>query len=50
VKAGATSQEPYNHFSLLRTFEDLFGLSHLGYAGAGKVTALQPSLFGAKGH
>jgi hypothetical protein len=23
---------PYNHFSLLRTVEDLFGVAHLGYA------------------
>ena len=25
VKGGTTTQEPYNHFSLLRTIEDLFG-------------------------
>jgi hypothetical protein len=49
VKSGATNQEPYNHFSLLRTFEDLFGLAHLGYAGAAHVSALEPSLFTAKG-
>ncbi len=24
---------PYNHYWMLRTIEDLFGLSHLGYAG-----------------
>ena len=34
VKPHTTSQEPYNHFSLLRTIEDLFKLKHLGYAGA----------------
>jgi phosphatidylinositol-3-phosphatase len=49
AKAGSTSQEPYNHFSLLRTIEDLFGLRHLGYAGAAKVNALEPSLLSAKG-
>jgi phosphatidylinositol-3-phosphatase len=49
VKAGSTSQEPYNHFSLLRTIEDLFGLQHLGYAGAAHVSALEPSVFSAKG-
>jgi len=32
IKGGATSQEPYSHFSLLRTIEDLFAVSHLGYA------------------
>ena len=45
VKAGTTSQEPYNHFSLLRTIEDLFGLSHLGYAAAPGVSSFEPSLF-----
>jgi hypothetical protein len=47
VKGGTTNQEPYNHFSLLRTIEDLFGLEHLGYAGAPKVNSLEPSLFSA---
>jgi hypothetical protein len=48
VKAHATSQEPYNHFSLLRTIEDLFDLKHLGYAGGAQVSSLEPSLFQAK--
>ena len=30
VKGATTSQEPFSHFSLLRTIEDLFGLGHLG--------------------
>jgi hypothetical protein len=46
VKAGV-SQEPYNHFSLLRTTEDLFGLPHLGYAGLSKVNSFEPSIFSA---
>jgi hypothetical protein len=45
VKGGKISQETYNHFSLLRTIEDFFGLSHLGYAGASGVESLSPSLF-----
>lgn len=49
VKAKSTAQEPFNHFALLRTFEDLFGLSHLGYAGASGVKSLPPALFVAKG-
>jgi hypothetical protein len=48
VKRKSTSQEPYNHFSLLRTIEDLFGLKHIGYAGAAKVQSFDPSLFVAK--
>jgi hypothetical protein len=27
------SDQPYNHYTLLRSIEDLFGLPHLGYAG-----------------
>jgi phosphatidylinositol-3-phosphatase len=48
VKARTISQAPFNHFSLLRTIEDLFGLKHLGYAGGAHVTALEPSLFPAR--
>ncbi len=48
VKAHTTSQEPYSHFSLLRTIEDLFKLKHLGYAGAAHVESFEPSLFAAK--
>ena len=36
------STDPYNHYSLLRSVEDNFGLPHLGYAGQ---AGLQP--FGA---
>jgi phosphatidylinositol-3-phosphatase len=48
VKGGVITQEQYDHFSLLRTIEDLFGLKHLGYAGAAKTDSLAPSLFLAK--
>ena len=34
IQPGTVSNEPYNHYSLLRSVEDTFGLSHLGYAGA----------------
>jgi hypothetical protein len=47
VKAGTTSQEPCNHFSLLRTIEDLFALKHLGYAGLSAVKSFEPSMFSA---
>jgi len=45
VKAGTTNQEPYNHFSLLRTIEDLFGLGHLGYAGGNGVSSFNAAVF-----
>jgi hypothetical protein len=47
VKGAITVQEPYNHFSLLRTIEDLFGLQHLGYAGLSAVKSFEPSMFTA---
>ena len=30
---GSTNNVGYNHYSLLRSVEDVFGLAHLGYAG-----------------
>jgi hypothetical protein len=45
VKAGTLNQEPSNHFALLRTIEDLFGLGHLGYAGASGVKSLGAEVF-----
>jgi hypothetical protein len=32
IKPGTTNDTPYNHYSLLRSIEDVFGLSPLGYA------------------
>ena len=34
IKPGTVSTAPYNHYALLRSVEDMFGLAHLGYAGA----------------
>jgi phosphatidylinositol-3-phosphatase len=45
VKGATTNQEPFNHFSLLRTIEDLFGLAHLGYAALPAVKPFEPSMF-----
>jgi hypothetical protein len=45
MKGGTTDQEPLNHFGLLRTIEDLFHLSHLGYAAAARVPSLPASTF-----
>src|SRR4051812_6395733 len=33
ITPGSTNTNEYNHYSFLRSLEDLFGLSHLGYAG-----------------
>jgi phosphatidylinositol-3-phosphatase len=32
VKGGTVTDQPYNHYSMLRWVEDQFGLPHLGYA------------------
>jgi hypothetical protein len=45
VKGGGLVQDTYNHFSLLATIEQVFGLSRLGYAGLSEVKPLSPSLF-----
>jgi hypothetical protein len=47
VKAGTTSQQLFNHFSLLRTIEDLFGVGHLGYAALSAVKSFEPAMFTA---
>ena len=33
IAPGTVSTVPYNHYSMLRSVEDIFGLAHLGYAG-----------------
>jgi hypothetical protein len=33
VQPGTVDTTPYNHYALLRSVEDVFGLGHLGYAG-----------------
>lgn len=32
LKPGSVSNVPFNHYSMLKTVEDIFGLDHLGYA------------------
>jgi hypothetical protein len=32
IEPGTLSKTPYNHYSMLRSIEDFFGLGHLGYA------------------
>lgn len=49
IKGGGISQESYDHFSLLRSIEDIFGLGHLGYAALAGVRSLSPSIFDARG-
>jgi hypothetical protein len=44
-KGGELVQSTYNHFSMLATIEQLFGLTKLGYAALPEVKTLAPSLF-----
>jgi phosphatidylinositol-3-phosphatase len=45
VKPGTVSTQPYNHYSQLRTVEDLFGLSHLGDAQQKQVHSFGADVF-----
>ena len=42
IRPGTVTKHPYNHYSMLRSVEDLFGLSHIGDA---KMSQVRP--FGA---
>ena len=44
-KGGGLAQETYNHFSLLATVEQVFGLEKLGYAGLSQVKPFSAALF-----
>jgi phosphatidylinositol-3-phosphatase len=45
IKPGTVTQQPYNHYTLLRSIEDLFGLSHLGFAGLPGERSLGSDVF-----
>jgi phospholipase C len=45
IDPGTIDEVFYNHFSLLRSIENLFGLGHLGYAAQAGLQALGPDLF-----
>lgn len=47
VPPGTVSSVPYNHYALLRWVEDLFGLPHLGYAGAAGLRPFGTDIFTA---
>ncbi len=45
IRPGTVSSVPYNHYSLLRSVEDIFSLSHLGYAAQADLKAFGPDVF-----
>lgn len=47
IKPGTVSDTPYNHYSQLRSVEDIFGLPHLGYAGQSDLVAFGRDVYTA---
>jgi len=47
TKAGSTNNVPYNHYALLCSIEDIFGLPHLGFAGAAGLRCFGKDVFNA---
>ncbi|NKF23082.1 alkaline phosphatase family protein [Solimonas marina] len=45
IKADTTSDVPYNHYAMLRSVEDIFGLAHLGYADQADLTPFGSDIF-----
>jgi phosphatidylinositol-3-phosphatase len=45
IKPGTVSTVPYNHYSMLRSVEDIFGLTHLGYAGDSSLVPFGKDVF-----
>ena len=45
IAPGTDSQTPYNHYTMLRSVEDLFRLPHIGYAQLPKETSFGSDIF-----
>jgi hypothetical protein len=45
IRPGTVSQVPYNPYALLRSVEDMFGLSHLAYAGQAGLKGFGADIF-----
>lgn len=48
IKPGTVSDVPYNHYSMLRSIEDMFGLPYLGYAGQMDLVTFGDDIFTAR--
>jgi hypothetical protein len=49
VRPGSMNDTAYNHYGLLRSIEDIFGLGHLGYAGAAGLRAFGDDVYNRPG-
>jgi hypothetical protein len=47
IAPGSENATPYNHYALLCSVEDLFGLEHLGFANAPGLACFGPDVYGA---
>jgi hypothetical protein len=47
IAPGTVSDHPYNHYSLLRSIEDIFGLDHLGMAAGSHLRRFGSDIFTA---
>jgi phosphatidylinositol-3-phosphatase len=47
VRPGSVNGQAYNHYGLLRSIEDIFGLPHLGYAAQEGLRAFAEDVFNA---
>jgi hypothetical protein len=47
TKPNTTSATPYNHYSLLCSMENVFGLTHLGFAGAPDLSCFGKDVYDA---
>ena len=45
IKPGSTDSTSYNHYAMLASVEDIFGLSHVGMADATGLTTFGPDVF-----
>jgi len=50
IAPGTVSAQDYNHYSLLRSIEDSFGLAHLGYAASPGLRPFGSDIFTAAKH
>lgn len=48
VKPGSKNSTPYNHYSFLRSMEDIFGLDHLGFAGQAGLKPFGADVFAVR--
>jgi hypothetical protein len=49
IRPGTVSYVPYNHYSMLRSIEDIFGLSHIGAAGQSGLASFGADIYRHRG-